>query len=106
MNYNTANGFVPLNNNSVTVDFPTVDFAIDVFPGSDINIVEQVNADWESTEGVSEIKNKPHIPSVLYQPIAPSSPSNGDVWISSATLIQYQWEGAWISFNLQSLLNI
>jgi hypothetical protein len=133
---------------NVALDLGTVDFAIDVFTGSNVIIVDQVNADWDSTSGKSEILNKPYIPqntgdltnnsgfitiqdvpvqvnpdwnsnsgysqilnkptvnSTLYQSTAPENPQLNDIWVSSVTLIQYQWIGVWVNFNLQSLINI
>lgn len=65
----------------------------------------QVNSNWNSNSGYSEILNKPLIPSISYQSIAPVNPQLNDIWVSSTTLIQYQWIGAWVNFSLQSLAN-
>ena len=66
----------------------------------------QVNSNWNSNSGYSEILNKPLIPSISYQSIAPVNPQLNDIWVSSTTLIQYQWIGAWVNFNIQSLVNL
>jgi len=63
----------------------------------------QVNSDWNSNSGYSQILNKPLIPNISYQSTPPTNPNLNDIWVSSVTLIQYQWIGSWVNFNLQSL---
>lgn len=41
----------------------------------------QVNSDWNSVSGVSQILNKPTIPKITASSTAPSSPSVGDMWV-------------------------
>jgi hypothetical protein len=91
---------------NVALDLGTVDFSIDVFTGSNVTIIDQVNSDWNATTGKAEILNKPLVPVISYQASAPTNPQLNDIWISSVTLIQYQWIGAWVNFNIQSLINL
>lgn len=96
MNYNTE---IILNPTDVNVDM--VDFSIEISAGQDVIFVNQVNSDWNSTDGLSEILNKPIVPVISYLEVAPSNPKLNDIWVSSVTLIQYQWIGAWVNLNLQ-----
>ena len=94
MNYNTEIVLNPAYQSSdfeinplnigIELDFNLIDFSIEVLVGSNIVI------------GTNE-----HIPKILYQPTPPINPSLNDIWVSSTTLIQYQWIGAWVNFNLQ-----
>ena len=42
---------------------------------------------------------------VTYQSTPPINPRLNDIWVSTISLIQYQWIGSWVNFNLQSLVN-
>ena len=113
MNYSTEIILNPIYQNSdfdinpvnvdIGIDFGLIDFSIEIIVGSNINMIEQVNSDWNSNSGKSEILNKPLIPSILYQSTPPINPSLNDIWVSTITLIQYQWIGAWVNLNLQLL---
>ena len=76
MNYNTEIILNPEYNG-------LVDFAIEIDMGSNISF---------------------NGPKVSYQATAPINPETNDVWVSTVTLIQYQWIGSWVNLNLQSLL--
>lgn len=100
MNYSTEIVLNPIYQNSdfdinpinldVGLDLNLIDFSIDVLMGSNI-IINPIDE---------------RLPIVLYQDTAPVNPKTGDIWVSTITLIQYQWIGAWVNLNLQSLINL
>ena len=79
---------------------------VDGANSTEVSIPLQVNSDWNATTGLAKIHNKPLIPNISYQSTPPTSPNLNDLWVSTVTLIQYQWIGSWVNFNLQSLIDI
>jgi len=118
-------------NLDIGLDLGVIDFAIDILLGSNIiiggstgghdikyqgsilptkSILEftgNVNVSDGPTSTVVNVPLQiiPDSSLVTYQSTPPINPRLNDIWVSTISLIQYQWIGSWVNFNLQSLVN-
>lgn len=117
-------------NVDIGLDLGLIDFSIEILSGSNIvingigNDIKYNNVllppksilEYTGNVEVTDTANStliniplqiiPNSSLVTYQSTPPVNPKLNDLWISTVTLIQYQWIGAWVNFNLQSLINL
>jgi len=119
-------------NVDIGLDLSLIDFSIEILLGSNITIggngtghdIKYENAilptksilEYTGNVVVTDtststlinipLQTIPNSSLITYQATPPLNPKLNDLWVSTVTLIQYQWIGSWVNFNLQSLVNL